>query len=162
MGQVLVKEHGKLDIDQTFVEGEIPATQAMIGGQRIMLTEGRPAKPIIHRRGTAFFYDDGSPVTRAEDVEHLPERCRVDGRVVNVREMALRFVERHQAAAADASPPRGAGRGGVVVRATDNPRRLRHRAASPRRVIEVKGSQVLGPRGGTRPERIVDPDRQDI
>jgi hypothetical protein len=146
MGQVLVIEKGRLDIDKTYVQaGETP-TYAMQAGQRMLIKDGTPAMPTIHLRGKSFFYDDGSPVTNAEHVEHLPERQLIDGKIVNIRDLARVFVQAHQPSAVPGKP------GGVTVRHADNPRRVRKQKRVQAKDVELyKGAQK-------NPERLTDPD----
>lgn len=148
--QTLVKaDNKKLEVEATFGDsGEVPS-YGMSGGQRMLLSKGTPARPIVHMGVSLnFFYDDGTPVEKKEDVEWIPERMRVGNRIINPRELALKQIEAREAALARGEKPPKA-KGGV---------RIKQAKPMPQR-IEISGSKVLGPRGGTKPERATDPDR---
>ena len=83
MPQVLYKDKEKIAVDQTFVEGGEPPRYGLVGGQRVLLREGTPPQPTIHRKGTTFFFDDGKFVSEEAQVQHLPPK---------VREQALEFI----------------------------------------------------------------------
>ena len=58
--QILQKEKGRvLDTDQTYIDPGSPPIFAMVGGQRVQIQAGTPAKPTLQRKGTAFFTDNG-------------------------------------------------------------------------------------------------------
>ena len=77
MSQVLVLDKDKhLVVDRSWRDNGEDPRWAFIGGQRTLIKEGSPALPEIFQRGTDFFYKDGSPVTKTEDVSYLPEPYR--------------------------------------------------------------------------------------
>ena len=50
-----------------------PGEHKTVSVERSFYEKGQPA---IHMSGGTFVYSDGKPVTRAEDVEELPEPFR--------------------------------------------------------------------------------------
>ena len=156
MPQVLRRERLKLDIDQTFVKGATTAIDTLHGGHRVQLSPGDPGAPTINRRGDSFFYDDGTPVDKVEDLAALldtrgqPLMVRMKGHAkpVDIHAMAVRFVEARQGG--PAPKPR-----------LDNPRHVRRGRPPKVRRVELTGAQVLGARGGSRPQRPGDPDHGD-
>ena len=86
MAQVLrLDKSRELLVDRTFYDMGKKADMVTVGGHRILVAQALPAKPMIHQRGSTFFYSNGEPVTTAEDVDWLPEPHRT---------AALAFVER--------------------------------------------------------------------
>jgi len=153
MAQVLVMDKGvKLDVLHSFADGGEPASYGMSGGQRILLNPGTRAVPVVHMGvNLTFFYADGTPVTEIAHLALVPERMSIGGRIVNPRALATKQIEAHAAAIARGEkPPKVVGKGkkgGVKVT-----------PPAPSRTMEIKGSQILGQRGGTRPARVTDPD----
>lgn len=115
MPQLLHRAGGAvLDVDRSFADGGQPARYALIGGERVLVSAGSPPHPEIFQKGSAFFYGDGKPVIKAEDVEWLAEPFRT---------AALAQVKQ-----AESGQP-------VTFRGKSNPRRLRMpRSGRPRRV----------------------------
>ena len=99
MAQVLrLDKSRELLVDRTFYDMGKKADMVTVGGHRILVAAALPAKPMIHQRGATFFYSNGEPVTKAEDVDWIPEPHRTT---------ALAFVER--------------ARGGVVKKSLARP-----------------------------------------
>jgi hypothetical protein len=72
--QVLQLGHGKyMHVTRSFRDGGRDAEWAMVGGQRIRIADAVRALPEIFQNADGFFYKDGSPVVRTEDVAYLPE-----------------------------------------------------------------------------------------
>lgn len=61
---------------------------AMVGGQKVKLSDGARSRREIFQNGTEFFYKDGKPVTQVEDVDYLPEPFKT---------MAIEFVTKRSA-----------------------------------------------------------------
>ena len=100
MAQVLrLDKSRELLVDRTFYDMGKKADMVTVGGHRILVAAALPAKPMIHQRGTTFFYSNGEPVTTAEDVDWLPEPHRTT---------ALAFVERAKGGTAKKSLARPA------------------------------------------------------
>lgn len=131
MAQILLLEGGKkLDVDHTFADGGASPTYAMVGGQRTLLDSGSPPRPTVHCRMTStkeaiFFFEDGSPIEKPEDVSGLPERFKA---------MALRFLETDGRRKAD-------------------PTKVRPRKKEPKRKIALKATEALG-REALHPARV--------
>lgn len=100
MAQVLrLDKSRELLVDRTFYDMGKKADMVTVGGHRILVAAALPAKPMIHQRGATFFYSDGEPVTKAEDVDWIPEPHRAQ---------ALAFVERAKSGAVKKSLARSA------------------------------------------------------
>jgi hypothetical protein len=107
-----------LKVDHSFADAGETAQYGMSGGRRILLSVGSRQKPEIFMCDGGFFYKNGQPVVRNEDIDYLPEPYR---------ELALKFVakDKKQAAPIAASkeeavaiaPKRGRGRPKKVVAA---------------------------------------------
>lgn len=98
MAQTLIKADGlTLHVDHSFAGGEITPEINVRTGRTIPGT-GKPASPMVHMcvcgREPRFFYDNNQPVNRPEDIAHLPEAMRLNGRLVNPRALAERFVSK--------------------------------------------------------------------
>lgn len=136
MPQVLVRGTTKFEVDDTFRDDGQPPVYGTQGGQRILLNEGTPPRPEVHRKGAAFFTADFKPVTDPVQVEHLPEPYR---------RQALKFIQKSGGKAK--LPPK------------DDPRRVRDPRVSHREVV-LDGGQVLGTR--TRPASQTAPDPEEM
>ncbi len=162
MGQILQLPDGtKLDVDRAYIDGGLPAQYGLIGGTKVQLSSGTNPKPQVFQRGESFFYGDGAPVNKTEDVDWIPEKARVRGKDVNPRALALAFVERQQKAeasekAAATNGTAAAGRrrtgsrgsrkrGGVTVRHADDPRNLRPQDGNAPGGRPFDPTEALGP-----------------
>lgn len=97
MSQVLIQSDGQKQlVDRTFVESALPAIFSVHAGQKVLIDHGQAGKPQIRQHGKQFFYEDGAPVTKEEDITHLPEPYRGQ---------ALAFIRDQQG-----KPPAAAGR----------------------------------------------------
>lgn len=77
MSQILAIGQGKyLTVDRSWADGGRPGRYGLVGGQMVMLTEGTRPHPEILMIGKGFFYMNGEPVTKLEDVEYLEEPYR--------------------------------------------------------------------------------------
>lgn len=152
MGQVLVNEKGRMDFDQTYVDGGETPTYGMVAGQRTLLKDGAPAKPMFGRRGKAFFYMDGTPVNDEQHVQDLPQKALVDGKIVNLRELALDFVRAQQP---QAETSKRVKTGGVTLKHADNPRRVRKQTLPGPKEIVLDGGKLIGQ---TRAAKVNEPD----
>ena len=113
MAQVLrLDKSRELLVDRTFYDMGKKADMVTVGGHRILVAAALPAKPMIHQRGTTFFYSNGEPVTKAEDVDWLPEPHLT---------VALAFVERAKGGAVKKSLARSAAKPGAKPAAPARP-----------------------------------------
>ena len=134
MAQVLrLDKSRELLVDRTFYDMGKKADMVTVGGHRILVAAALPAKPMIHQRGATFFYSDGEPVTKAEDVDWIPEPHRA---------AALAFVERAKGGGAKksaakvgarkaASPPAAVGPSGRKTKPFDPAQALGSAAQRP-------------------------------
>jgi len=116
--QTLHIGNGKyLQVDHSFADSGEAAQYGMSGGQRILLSKGTKQKPEIFMCAGGFFYKNGAPVERVEDIDYLPE---------NYRQLAIDFVNKAKKPAAPIAaskaeseipiaPKRGRGRPKRVV-----------------------------------------------
>lgn len=75
----------QLFFDRSWRDNGKDSEYAMVGGAKILISQGSRPKPEIFQNGTSFFYKDGTPVTRLEDVDYLPEKYRA---------LAVKFIEK--------------------------------------------------------------------
>lgn len=110
MGQILAIGQGKyLNVDRSWADGGKPGRYGLVGGQMVMLTEGTRPHPEIYMIGQGFFYKNGEPVTKLEDVEYLEEPYRAKAEAfINGGKAEPAPVAKTQAEAA--APKRGRGR----------------------------------------------------
>lgn len=86
---------------------------AFVGGQKVKISEGSRPRPEIFQRGTDFFYKDGTPVTKVEDVDYLPEPYKtmaqefVNGRADKVKANVVPVEKAREELAAPAKRGRG-------------------------------------------------------
>lgn len=77
MSQILaLGKNQYITIDRSWADGGKPVRHGLVGGQLVMLTEGTKPKPSILMVGKEFFYTNGLPVTKIEDVSYLEEPYR--------------------------------------------------------------------------------------
>lgn len=113
--QILQLGNGKfMTVEMSWRDGGKDAEWAMIGGQRIRITERVTAPPEIFMNPEGFFYKDGKPVSETKDVQYLPEPWRskalefIGGKPEKLSEAKL-FDTKEEAAIA-ATPKRKGGR----------------------------------------------------
>lgn len=131
MSQILAIGQGKyLTVTRSWADGGRPGRYGLVGGQMVMLTEGTRPHPEILMIGSAFFYKNGEPVTKLEDVEYLeePYRSQAEAFILDGKPKQAAPIAKTQAEAAE--PKRGRGR---PKKAVD---------VQPRR-IEIKDEQSL-------------------
>lgn len=123
MSQILALGQNRyITIDRSWSDGGLPARYGIVGGQMVLMTTGQKPRPDILQAGTEFFYRNGLPVTKAEDVSHLDEPYL---------SQALAFINKGEPKAAQvfatqeeaAAPKRGRGRP-KKVEATTGPRKI--------------------------------------
>lgn len=86
MGQILSLGQNKyLTVDRSFADGGKPVRYGLVGGQMVQLTDGQRPKPDILQIGKSFFYKNGEPVTKVEDVSYLEEPYKT---------LALEFINK--------------------------------------------------------------------
>lgn len=73
MQSLFLGDNQWITIDRMFVDGGTPAKMAMVGGHQMELAPAIPAKPDILMAGGGFYHRDRQPVTKLEDVAHVPE-----------------------------------------------------------------------------------------
>lgn len=109
MSQILAIGQGKyLTVDRSWADGGKPSRYGLVGGQMVMLTEGTRPHPDILMIGKAFFYKNGEPVTKLEDVEYLEEPYRTQAEAfVRSGQVKAAPVAKTQAEAAKVKRGRG-------------------------------------------------------
>lgn len=111
MSQILYRNDGKgireVRIDRMFKDNGKDPIYGMIGGHKVMISEGVRPKPEVFQIGEEFFYGDGQPVRKEEDVDHLP---------AVYKEMAIKYIHKLNGGEVKerpmfkASPKKGRGR----------------------------------------------------
>ena len=98
-----------MTIDKSWADGGKPVRYGLVGGQMVLMNEGTRPRPDILLAGKEFFYKNGLPVTRVEDVAYLeqPYRDMAEAFINKGENKPAPTVQTHQEAAL---PKRGRGR----------------------------------------------------
>ena len=115
MPQVLYLGAGKyITIDRSWSDGGKPARHALIGGQVVVIADGAKPRPEILMAGNQFFYKNGEPVTKLEDVDWIeePYRSIASAFVGKAEHGGAKPIQIHEtkSEAAAVEPKRGRGR----------------------------------------------------
>ena len=129
-----------LTIDRMWRDNGADAQYALVGGQKILVDKGCRPKATICQHGSTFFYQDGKPVTRKEDVEWLPEPFRTS---------ALKFIEKQEEKAKPVKIEVFETKEEAVEAAVPAKKRGRPKNEAPKpKVIEIKDEQSYVAAGG--------------
>lgn len=130
--QVLHIGQGKyLKVDHSFADAGETAQYGMSGGQRILLSKGSRQKPEIFMCDGGFFYKNGVPVARNEDVDYLPEPYR---------ELAFKFVGKDKKPVAPIAETKEQAIAAPVKRGRGRPKKVTTAAPVKKTVIKDEDS----------------------
>lgn len=143
MSQVLFLGKGKyITIDRSWADAGKPVRYGLVGGQMVQLTDGTKPHPEILMAGREFFYKNGEPVTKAEDVDWIEEPYRTQAlnyvQKAQVGDAEPIRVHESQSEAAAVEPKRGRGR--PKKAAPEGPKKIEIKDA--RSFAEVAGADL--------------------
>src|SRR5690349_16931096 len=110
MAQVLFLGKGKyITIDRSWADAGKPSRYGLVGGQMVQLTDGTKPHPEILMAGKEFFYKNGEPVTKVEDVDWIeePYRSMAIQYVEKANNGAAKPIKAHESQVEAAAPKRG-------------------------------------------------------
>jgi hypothetical protein len=123
MSQILALGSNRfITIDRSWSDGGKPVRYGLVGGQMVQLTDGQRPKPDILMAGKDFFYKNGLPVTKVEDVSHLDEPFRSQA-IAFITKGSAKPIEVKLSQVEAAEPKRGRGRP-KKVEAPKGPRKI--------------------------------------
>lgn len=144
MAQQLTLSNGdKIVVDRIFAGADKRPNAEIRGGQVYITDPGSPAPPRVAMRGEEFFYltNDLAPVTKPEDVQHLPEEYKAK---------ALKFIATKAASTKPLKPLTEAGAAREIKRATKRAAggKRSHKKQSARPAVVIKDETSLARASG--------------
>ena len=129
-----------ITVDRSWHDNGKDAQYALVGGSKVLISASEKAQPAINQYGKEFFYDDGSPITNPQHVDHLPEPFKTTALkyISDSKDKAPLpvYESKEKAVEATVAPKKGPGR----------PKKVE---APKKKVLEIKDEADFVKHGGT-------------